>query len=123
MAAINYNGPDDEWLIDSGASTHVTRDKNLLTSVQEVAPGHSNIRTAGGKIFPISRQGIAQLKRNKAVKQVFYIPELRNNLLSVGKLTNLGYMVVFGPRRCFILDRHNSKKIYMMGTRQSIIGH
>jgi hypothetical protein len=68
MAAINHNGPDDEWLIDFGASAHVIGDKNLLTSVQEVAPDHSNIKTASGKILPIIGQGVAQLEKNKAVK-------------------------------------------------------
>ena len=80
----------DEWLIDSGASSHITWEKNILTGykeferVQKVSVGDRIILDAVGvrdvhvnMLFKVS-----QPKQN-VIYQVLFLPDLACNLFSV----------------------------------------
>jgi hypothetical protein len=79
----------EEWLIDSGASAHVTGNRNLLTEIRPVP--HSSVTTAGGNSLSIVGQGHATLDKNKGVSTVMYVPGMRKNLLSVGKVADASH--------------------------------
>jgi hypothetical protein len=105
-----------DYFIDSGASSHVTGDRSTLSSFQPIA-STSGVSTASGARLPVVGKGILHVEANKSIKPILYVPGLTKNLLSVGKLTDTGHLVVFTPQSCFVLDKTEPKKVVLFGER------
>lgn len=105
----------DAWYIDSGASMHMTKHKQLLHN--ETVPLVKTITVANDKSLPVESSGQLSLdicddrgRSNKILFQnVLYVPELATNLLSVSQIVNHGGEVKFNNAGCVILNSH--KKI------------
>ncbi|KAK3006344.1 hypothetical protein RJ639_017493 [Escallonia herrerae] len=105
-APVNY---EKEWIIDSGCSHHVTGNDSLFSELHQ----HSEdkvIITADNSVHPVEKEGnvcIAseRLKEDDIVlSNVYHMPGLRKNLVSVSQITNSGKYVLFGPEDVKILD-------------------
>lgn len=102
-----------EWFIDSAATCHMTNNKSFFTILNNEHNG--KIYLANGK--PINTSGIGEgsLKCVKedgksthiTIKNVLYVPELDSSLLSVKRLTENGYTVIFEEKKCFIIKDSN----------------
>lgn len=98
----------NSWYVDSGASSHMCRDKNFFMELNEQHKGQ--IVIADGKKLMASGIGAGyldcnhddQFKRIK-VTDVLYVPELKENLISVKRLTANKLKVVFEGESCQIL--------------------
>jgi hypothetical protein len=105
-ACLDSFDNEEEWFLDSGASSHVTGNKLILTDLEH--SNTSSIRTAGGHVMPITTQGTIQLEgtfgKVKKVSNILYVPGITTNLLFVGKFTNLGHLVRFDSERCYIYE-------------------
>lgn len=96
-----------EWYIDSGASSHMTNDRSFFTEYQE---SKSYVELADGRKIISNGVGVGKLKclndNNKTtvilVKNVLFVPDLGTSLLSVNKLTKLGFKVEFDKDVCYI---------------------
>ena len=87
------------WIIDTGASDHMTRDSSQLKSV--LPSSQSVISTANGSTSPISREGSVILSNILTLDIVLVVPSLEYNLLSVNQLTStLACTVTFWPSFC-----------------------
>jgi hypothetical protein len=89
---------EDTWLIDSGASKHMIGQKNILSCVLENK--FSQKVTLGDNYqYPIKGVGESNYKLNSGnslkMKDVLYVPGLKNNLLSISSLEKKGYKVAF----------------------------
>jgi hypothetical protein len=115
--------PKDLWLLDSGCSNHMTGNKELLSSLDssissDITLGNDNLVNVQGKgTVPIlTKQNV-----NKDICNVYHVPDLKHNLLSVGHLIEEGYKVLFEGASCKIYDRKPSRKliseIYMTPNR------
>ena len=77
------------FIIDSGASISMCYQRNLFTNLSYV---HIPIKLGDGNvIYALGRGTVANLK------DIYYVPDLKFNLLSVSYLTNLGFIVSFLP--------------------------
>ena len=111
---FNPPPPPRNWYLDSGASTHVTGNRDLLTEIRR-GP-NSRITTANGRTLPVTAQGALTLSGNK-ISEVLYVPGLCKNLLSVGKFADTGHYTLFGPRHCWVFAHDNLNKVILTGTR------
>ena len=114
-------GIEEEWFLDSGASSHVTGNPHLLSDIS-----HSripSIRIVGGISMHVAHQGIVSTINSsgkiKHINQVLYVPGVRTNLFSVGKLTDAGYRVLFSKHNCLIYDKDNPNCIFLRAIRDS----
>jgi hypothetical protein len=114
-AEVKKSNGEDDWFIDSGASTHVTGNRNLLYEIRH-AP-HSTVSIATGKALPIVGEGVATLD-NKSVDKIMYVPGMCKNLLLVGKFVDLGLYTLLGPKTCWIFKKDNLRAILLTGTRE-----
>ncbi|KAH7863291.1 hypothetical protein Vadar_015792 [Vaccinium darrowii] len=97
--AINYN---DDWIVDSGYSNHMTGDKKKLSNLSAykgdrvvVTTNNSRLPTTHiGKTVINPRFSPSEVK----LKDVYHVPGMKKNLLSVSQLTSSGNYVVFGPK-------------------------
>ena len=95
-ASFAYNHPSAPasgtpcplWLLDSGASLHMTPDAYLLTSCRP--PTHTtHVRIADGTPLPVS--SIGHLSTTSfSVPVVSHVPRLSMSLMSVSQLTDFG---------------------------------
>lgn len=111
------------WIIDSGASRHMTMNQTLFSEYQEfttpekVSVGDGRLLDAigSGKVLVDLSLG----RRNKTIKKfvfrdVLYVPDLAVNLFSVRAVTDKGFIVQFGKNRCWIKD--SKRTVRAMGT-------
>lgn len=90
------------WIIDSGASDHMSGCLNMLQNTTKVSK-EQKINLPTGETTVISHTGDAQLRNEMQLKNVLYIPSFKHNLLSVQKLTSDGGCKVnFYPKFCII---------------------
>jgi hypothetical protein len=93
---------DNTWLIDSGASRHMTGLRNHLTHFVEkethlhVVLGDDvrhNVRGVGTSTFQLESD--MQLK----LEEVLYVPRMKRNLVSISTLEDKGYKITFSEGR------------------------
>jgi transposase InsO family protein len=101
------------WYVDTCASTHITYDKeqliNTTNNTTATITAANNVEmsaTAVGnaKIPVVTDNGPDQV----VAKNVLYVPESSVNLLSVSKMLQKGYEVLFSPKGSRIVDTDGS---------------
>ena len=88
------------WIVDSGASLHMTYDKSLFTQLQLRNSGR--IKIANGDFIPIKGFGSVRILFRTncdtitlTLANVVYVPDLEVNLLPVNELNKENYSVLF----------------------------
>lgn len=98
----------DEWMIDSGATRHASNDINFFISLDNTYK--SQVEVANGEFVNVEGIGTGVLSfvdkkgtvRSAMTKDVLYAPKLVGNVLSVSRLTKMGFMVEFSESVCSI---------------------
>ena len=104
------------WIIDTGASHHMTRDSdNLICHKPSL---RTDICTANGSTSPITGEGSLVLTDTITLDTVLIVPSLAYNLLSVSQITTtLACTVTFWPLFCVFQDIL-TRKILGYGVRR-----
>lgn len=99
---------DYDWFFDSGATSHMVKNKALITNE---TPMSNFVMAADKKVMKVETVGVAELKPARGnerkpipVQDVLYIPELSANLLSVSKIVKKGYTMTFSSKGCEVRD-------------------
>lgn len=102
------NSNSDNWVIDSGATSHMTSNKSILKPEKSCT---KTITCANKSKIVSNTQGSVELEishegRNLGVKMsnVLLIPELLTNLISVSKIAEGDKVTVFDKECCRIFD-------------------
>eukprot|EP00253_Pinus_taeda_P022012 PITA_22012 len=97
------------WYLDSGASFHMTDDKNLFNTLEE-KDLQMHIKMGDDGKYRVSSEGTIVFQREHGapltLTNVKYVPSLKKNLVSVTMLEDKGYDVVFSKGKAFL--RHIS---------------
>lgn len=109
MSCYNVTTTTKDWIIDSGASDHMTPLLSNLTSPRaSTSPTHINLLT--GATAQITHTGTIFLSNGLTLSHVLCVPYFKHNLLSVQKLIQHNHCeVMFLPSHCIILDCHTQK--------------
>ena len=110
-ASIGSSKQMNKWLVDSGASSHMTREKDLLTDYREFE-SPEKVGLGDGKAVEAVGVGIARVRmmfngsspRRSQLHHVLYVPKLTCNLFSVPAAAAKGNVVNFGHSKCWIRD-------------------
>ncbi|KAJ4812579.1 Retroelement pol polyprotein-like [Rhynchospora pubera] len=93
------------WILDSGASHHMTGEFTYLQDVCDVAP--SLVELPNGAQTVANQEGCVVLNGGLVLKRVLYVPTLKCNLISLSKLIHdNGCIVTFTNELCVIQDRN-----------------
>jgi hypothetical protein len=99
------------WIIDSGASDHMTYSHTLFNSYSPCA-GNLKIRIADGTLSPIAGTGSVKISDHITLNPVLHVPNLSCNLLSISQLTkNSNCFAKFFPSHCQFQDLLSGKTI------------
>lgn len=98
---------DGSWIMDSGATDHMTSDLNLLSNVS-VVTSDITIKLPTGDVAHISHIRDVKLGNGLILLGVLYVPEFHHNLLSIHKLAlDNACQVLFYPTQCIIMSAEN----------------
>src|SRR5260221_873850 len=99
-----------EWIIDSGASSHICADRSWFSTYSLLNPPRP-IYLGDKRVIHAIGQGQIEIKihlgidhRHTIVKDVLHCPQIGMNLLSVTHLTKVGAKVRFTENKCEILN-------------------
>ncbi|KAM1053550.1 hypothetical protein ACFX2I_000976 [Malus domestica] len=112
MALVEFKGMEHTWFLDSGCSNHMCGRMDLFSEFdnsfkESVKLGNDSSLTVQGK-------GSVRMEvdgRIHVITGVFYVPDLKNNLLSIGQLQEKGLTVLIQQGRCKIF--HFEKGLIM----------
>lgn len=103
-----------KWIIDSGASDHMTSSLKSLVNVK-LAPSTFTITLPTEATTVITHVGDATLPNGMKLKNVLHVPQFNHNLLSIHKLAKDSKCeVIFHPEKCVIVET-KSKKVVGVG--------
>ncbi|KAJ1704767.1 hypothetical protein LUZ63_004546 [Rhynchospora breviuscula] len=95
------------WFLDSGCSNHMTGYKHLFNQLDESYK--LNVALGDDKQIRVEGKGTVAVQTNqhttRLLKNVYFIPKLTQNLLSVGQLIECGNSVIFENKKCTIIDK------------------
>jgi hypothetical protein len=91
------NNNHDLWLLDSGCNNHMTGNKHLFTSLDssvtyqiKLGYDYQNNFLGKGVIYVLTKKD-----EKKDIHYVYYVLGVRHNLMSVGKMNEHVYRVIF----------------------------
>lgn len=104
------NNEKSSWIIDSGASCHMTNEKRYFTKFCEkngpnviLADGKSAKTVGRGEAVIMGEDGDGQPIEVK-LEDVLFVPSLTSGLISVDRLAAKGFTAVFDAGGCKIID-------------------
>ncbi|KAJ4808040.1 Retroelement pol polyprotein-like [Rhynchospora pubera] len=101
---LQGNVSEPKWLLDSGASHHMTGNFECLKSVCQVPP--TFVVLPNGKQTITKQEGSVYLEGGVVLKRVLYVPCLNCNLISLSKLIkDSNCFVTFTDKLCVVQDR------------------
>ena len=118
----------DMWYFDNGASNHMTGNKSYFSELNKNVKG--KVKFGDGSCVEIEGKGsiLFQSKTYEQilVKDIYYIPDLKSNILSLGQATEVGcdfrmrqnYLTVHDPSERFLVKVMRSpNRLYKIGLK------
>ncbi|KAI5438647.1 hypothetical protein KIW84_024397 [Lathyrus oleraceus] len=107
MAQNEINTNDNVWYLDSGASNHMCGHKHLFKEMRKIEDGNVSFGDASkgkvegkGTIRYLQKDGLIG-----SIQDVYYVPNLKTNILSLGQLTEKGYSILMKERILHLKDK------------------
>jgi hypothetical protein len=105
MAYVNIEEVDREelWFLDSGCSNQICGKKEMFTDLDDTF--RKSVKLGNNSSLAVLGKGNVRMEVNgimQVITGVFYVPDLQNNLLSIGQLQEKGLIFVIKQGKCRI---------------------
>lgn len=103
---------EEVWFLDSGCSNHMTGNKEWFSELDESFS--QTVKLGNNTRMAVVGKGIIRMQVNgftQAISGVYYVPELKNNLLSIGQLQEKGLTILIQHGKCRVY--HSEKGLIM----------
>jgi gag-polypeptide of LTR copia-type/Integrase core domain/Retrotransposon gag protein/GAG-pre-integrase domain len=118
MTQSNHLTDTNRWIIDSGASDHMTPIDHKLNQKQHA---NHHINMPNGATVYTTQMGKTRLGPNLELTNVLHVPSFSQNLMSVSKLTKANNCAaIFFPNFCVFQDLSTKKMIGMGEERDGL---
>ena len=113
---------DDEnaWFIDSGASTHMTCNKEWYDKYYEKTDG-THIYLGDNRSLKVQGYGVISVYLPNGqltqIHDVMYVPGIKNNFIYVSTITDNNLKVEFGKLGCIVKDIQDRYRVVSTSTR------
>ncbi|CAM8994711.1 unnamed protein product [Rhodiola kirilowii] len=101
------NKESNLWYLDNGASNHMTGVKTNFNELDEKVSGQ--VKFGDGSVVQIKGKGSVLLKckngEQRLLSEVYFIPNLRSNIISLGQLAEEGSKVVLQGVFLWVYDK------------------
>jgi hypothetical protein len=101
VAALSANDHTTyDWIVDFGAMQHMTFEQEGFTTYKRISPrkvfiGNDTILEVIGKGNIKATMQVGGKLSHATITQVFHVPKMKNNFISVTKLISEGFKVGF----------------------------
>lgn len=105
LTALATGLTKDIWCVDSGATNHMCNDRSVMCNFS--AQKSISVSVANGEKLETAGHGDVKVQLKDCIRtlsNVYFVPNLSANLLSVSALVKKGYKVIFDKTRCYIRD-------------------
>ena len=109
----SHTRSDVRWCLDSGATSHLSNSTLDFDAIHDETGIELNL--ANGSSTSIRARGEVSLRANVLGKvkdfrliDALHVPDLRTNLLSVGRITDKGYKVIFNRNTATVCDSQDA---------------
>ena len=110
-SVVMHLGGTNKWIIDTGTIDHVTSDPRVFDELCDCVRD-PYVTSANGAPFHVKGECTISLTPTLSLVRALLVPDLKCNLLSVGKLLDtLYYSVHFYPTYCYFQDIQTQKII------------
>ena len=116
-AGIHQEKKEEIWFLDSGCSNHMTGNKEWFSELEENF--NRTVKLGNDTRMAVVAKGSIKVQINgiiQVISDVYYIPELKNNLLSIGQLQEKGLTILIQDGTCKV---YHSKRGLIMQTNMS----
>ncbi|KAJ4707148.1 Retrovirus-related Pol polyprotein from transposon TNT 1-94 [Melia azedarach] len=125
MAVLSSEAPDKHsWLLDSGCTNHMTSNSEYFSTLDTTV--RVPVRLGNGDVIESAGKGTISIPTSKGIKfinDVLLVPNLDQNLLSVGQMMHKGYSLFFKDKACVISDSSGDKVVVVPMIDKSFIIH
>lgn len=94
------------WYLDNGTSNHMSGCREKFSELNESVQGQ--VRFGDGSTVKIDGKGSVNFKckngEEHTLREVYFIPTLCNNIISLGQLSEVGNKVVFNGNFLWVYD-------------------
>lgn len=101
------SGETKVWYLDNGASNHMTGFKSKFTELNQKVTGQ--VRFGDGSSVKIEGKGTIMFMckngEEHALRDVYYIPSLKTNIISIGQLSEEGNRVMIRGQFLWVYDK------------------
>lgn len=115
-------GQNDVWFLDSGASNHMCGREELFVRLKEVVQG--NVSLGDSSQVPMKCKGKIKIYQKDStpnyISNVYYVPNMKSNILSVGELLERGYVIHMENFSLYLKDAHGRLMARAQMTRNRI---
>ena len=103
-----------EWILDSGASSHMTGDRSLFIDFYEGKNSDQEISISNKMKLPILGTGTVNVT-NGSLKNILLVEGLGVNLILVYKIVQAGYDFVVNVDQVIVRDKKDLSNIIVIG--------
>ena len=109
-----FKSSAEYWILDSGASNHMSSDRKLLTNTRPL-PYPFLVTLPNGYKVKVTEIGDAVLSPKLTLNKVLLVPSFKYNLIFIHSLTiKLNYIANFSAHTC-MLQGHSMKMPLELG--------
>ena len=93
------------WVIDSGCTHHICHNATIFKDLDKTY--NSTVKVGNGGYVDVKERGTVAVKTNsdiKLISNVLFVPDISQNLLSVGQMLENQYSLQFKDNQCIIFD-------------------
>ena len=109
----DYMARGKEWILDSGCTDHMTEDKDMFRELAK-SDGPRKYVTFGdnskGKVLGLGKVAIYN---DSSIQNVMLVESLDYKLISVSRLADFGFNVLFTEVDCQVFRRDNHNMVFM----------
>jgi len=108
MAVTSNETPTNQtWYLDTGCTNHMCGKKELFADLDDSF--RTKVKFGDGMFVPVTgkRRILITLKNgdHRYIYDVFYVPDMKSNLLSMGQLAEKGYVMHIVENKLSIFDK------------------
>ena len=107
-----HESPNNVWLLDSGSSNCMTGKKSVVANLDQSVK--IEVKLATEKTVDVDGKGVVNILTKKGepktILEVYYVPGLKHNLISVGQLT-IKYTELSFRGKSVTYDKSPSKQL------------